>query len=43
MADIASKIEIPVTTGALPGSAKVYVQSDRFVPGQEAPVLPGAV
>ena len=30
MADIASKIEIPVTTGALPGSAKVYVPSDRF-------------
>ena len=30
MADAPSKIEIPVTTGALPGSTKVYVPSDRF-------------
>ncbi|TRW17169.1 phosphomethylpyrimidine synthase ThiC [Glacieibacterium frigidum] len=30
MADIQSRIEIPVTTGPLPGSAKIYVPSDRF-------------
>lgn len=30
MADIQSRIEIPVTTGPLPGSRKIYVPSDRF-------------
>ncbi|WP_419814239.1 phosphomethylpyrimidine synthase ThiC [Glacieibacterium sp.] len=30
MADIQSKIEMPVTTGPLPGSHKVYVPGERF-------------
>ena len=30
MADIQSKIEMPVTTGPLPGSHKVYIPGERF-------------